>query len=59
MAGLLWIVAAAMELAAVGAYYLSGVGVGFVTLELFVLASLALTIYQVRERGGRGRHPYF
>ena len=53
MAGLLWIVAGVIELAAVTLYYTIGFGVGFVILELFVLFSLALTIYQIRERGGR------
>ena len=49
----LWLIAAFMELAAVVLYYTIGFGVGFVILELFVLFSLALTIYQIRERGGR------
>ncbi len=49
-AGLLWIVAAVMELAAVTAYYVTGLGVAFTLLEVFVLLSFALTLYTIRER---------
>jgi hypothetical protein len=58
MAGLIWIVAGVVQLAAVCAYYVTGFGVAFCLLETFVLFSLALTIYQIFERGGR-EHSHF
>jgi hypothetical protein len=58
MAGLLWIVAGVVQLCAVSAYYITGFGVAFCVLQLFVILSLGLTIYQIRERGGR-EHSHF
>ena len=45
MAGVLWIVAAVMELASIAAYYVSGFGVAFVLTQVFVLVTLRLTWY--------------
>lgn len=53
MAGMLWVIAAVMELASVVAYYVSGFGVAFVLLQIFVIVSFGLTLFQIRERGGR------
>jgi hypothetical protein len=45
MAGVLWIVAAVMELCSIASYYVSGFGVAFVLTQVFVLVTFGLTWY--------------
>jgi hypothetical protein len=47
VSALLWIVAAVMQLAAVTAYYVTGWGVAFVLLQLFVFTTFGLTVFQI------------
>jgi hypothetical protein len=47
VSALLWITAAVMQLAACVAYAVIGFGVCFVLLELFVVATLGLTVLAI------------
>jgi hypothetical protein len=43
----LWLIAAIMQLAAVTLYYTIGLGLGFVIVQLFVVVTCALAIFEV------------
>jgi hypothetical protein len=47
MAGLLWIVAGVVQLAAITCYYTIGLGTGFWLLQLFVVLTFGLTVFQI------------
>lgn len=53
MSALIWITAAAMQLAAAIAYGVLGFGVVFVLLQLFVLFSIALTALAIAASSRR------
>jgi hypothetical protein len=55
MAGLLWIVAGVVQLCAVTLYYTVGLGTGFWLLQLFVLLTFALTLFQIWAKRGQWR----
>lgn len=47
MSALLWITAAIVQLCAVILYYAMGFGVGFFFLQLFVIVTFGLTVFQI------------